>query len=663
MSSIFLGRLPTQTATLTVRWLRWVALLGLVALCYWPGLHGGFVFDDDVNILQNDKLHLSSWSAADLWAAAWSGHAGPMGRPISLLTFALNYLAGGADPFSFKLVNLLIHLANAVLVGALAQILCEALTEARSGDQVHWQAGSWAGWVVAALWALHPLNLTGVLYVVQRMTSLCTLFGLAALLLYATYRAKTWAVPQLRHPFLAGALVGVLVTACLVLSALSKETGVLFLPLLLWVEMCVFRFRLNGRAAQVFGWSLSRCVLLTASAASAYVVLFKVPGMLQPQAFAGRDFALVERGLTESRVLFFYLRLFLLPSNGALSLYHDDFPISHSLLDPPSTALALVALATISLLAWMLRRRAPEIGFAWGWFLIAHSLESTVFPLELVYEHRNYFATIGLLLLVPLAFQHVRKADPRRLFVALLAGYLGLLGFVTYVRSLQWSNHVDWAALEASNHPESTRATYELARVYMALMTSTGESRFGELADQALKESTQTKAPGVLPYVARIQLAYFRGLEPEEGLVSTAKFGFANWPYRAVNTATLGSLVTCQVDGRCKLPDAQVLELLDASLQNPRQLPGDRAEVYKLIAQYRINRLNDLPGGCELIRQAVVINDKAESRIMYAQCFALQEKYNEALEQLDKAVALDRFNVLARLIERERSAIRTARSQ
>lgn len=659
-----LSVLPSFRATepFVPRVLCLLVLLGAVAFCYWPGLYGGFVFDDDVNILGNENLRLTSLNVNDLWAAAWSGHAGPLGRPVSLVSFALNYLAGGADPFLFKVVNLLIHLVNALLVAALAQILCEAIAQVRQ-ESSHRQVSKWAGWVVAALWALHPLNLTGVLYVVQRMTSLCTLFGLAALLLYAAYRSATWSRHNLQRPLLKGALVGLLVLACLAMSALSKETGVLFLPLLLWVELCVFRFRVNGSAGRVLGLDLRQLMLWLVSLAAAYVILFKLPVMLAPAAFGSRDFNLIERGLTESRVLFFYLRLFLLPSNAALSLYHDDFSISHSLLDPPSTVLALAGLAMISVLTWLFRKRLPELGFAWGWFLIAHSLESTVFPLELVYEHRNYFATIGLLMLAPLALQRVETLKARRLFVVLLAGYLGLLGFVTHVRALQWSNHVDWAVLEASNHPQSTRATYELARVYMVLMQSTGEARYGELADQALKASTETHLPGVLPFVARIQLAYFRGLEPEAGLVSEVKEGFATWPYRAVNTATLNSLVSCQVDGRCKLPDAQAMEILDAAIQNPRQSDADRAEVLKLIAQYRINRFNDLVGGNELVRQAVELYDKPENRIMYAQSMALQQKYNEALEQLAMADALDHLGTLRRLVDRERAAIRAAQSK
>lgn len=659
----FVQQLSMRTSIrriLVSAWFRWAALLCLVAVCYWPGLFGGFVFDDDVNILDNELLRISSLNARDLWAAAWSGHAGPLGRPVALLSFALNYLVGGADPFQFKLVNLFIHLFNTLLIGALAQLLFKALRSPEATSASSSYGKNYAGWLVAGVWALHPLNLTGVLYVVQRMTSLSALFGLTGLVLYAWYRSKTSVHVELRRPGMVGALVGLAALVCLALSALTKETGLLFLPLLLWTELCVFRFHVNGNAVRVFGLDLRRGVLSAVAVATLYIVAFKLPNMLSPSAFANRDFTPVERGLTESRVLLFYLRMLLLPRNSELSLYHDDFELSHSLWKPPTTALAISALVLISCAVWVARYRFPELLYAWGWFLISHALESSVFPLDLVYEHRNYFATIGLIILLPLSLRRTTAPGLRRMFVAFLAAYAGLLAFMTHDRALQWSNHVDWAVMEATNHPKSTRATYELARIYMVLMKSTGDDRYGELADQALKQSTETNLPGVLPFMARVQLAYFRGLEPEPEAVLAVKEGFEHWPYRAVNTATLRSMVSCQVDGRCRLPDAQALAILDAALRNTSVSTRERAEVLKVLAQYRINMLHDLPGGSELIRQSVDLNDDATSRVMYAQALAMEQKYDEALGQLDKATAIDRDGTSRRRIERERDAMRAA---
>lgn len=644
----------------SLRWLRWVALIAAVVASYTPGIHGGFVFDDDVNILQNENLRIDSLQWQGLWSAALSGHAGPLGRPIALLSFALNLLWGGANPFYFKLVNLLIHAANVLLVGALAKSLCVALETDRSIRKDESTILEWSGWIVAALWALHPINLTGVLYVVQRMTSLSTFFGLAALLVFVKYRERTCQVAAPGRQGITAVVISLAIFFLVALSALSKESGLLFGPLLVWIEYFAFGFRFNGKRPAILGLDLRFVASLLIGATCSYIVIVKIPPMISAGAFANRDFDLRERVFTEFRVIFYYLRLILLPKNSELGLYHDDFLISRSLWEPISTILSAAGLLAITCAAVALRRAFPALLFGWGWFLIAHSLESTVFPLELVYEHRNYFATVGLFMLVPAGMARVEKPELRRLFTALLCGYIALLGFITHVRALQWSNLVDWAALEASNHPESARANYELARDYMILRSSTGEERFGELAYEALGRAERSYLPGVLPYMARIQLAYFREMQPDPESVDKVRYGLRNGPFYNVNVSMLTSFVTCQIEKKCFLPDVQAIEFLQDALANPRISKTDAAEVMKLEAQYRINRFGDLKEGTRLIDQASRINDIAPTRVMYAQALAFQGKFNEALAQLNIADSLDTNGSSRARIERERSNIAEA---
>ncbi|MFT4268159.1 MAG: hypothetical protein QM586_13220 [Xenophilus sp.] len=637
----------------------WGILLGLIVLCYWPGLHGGFVFDDDVNILQNSSLKIKNGEGPEFWAAAVSGHAGPLGRPVALLSFALNYYwAGAFNPFQFKLVNLVIHLINAILVGCLAQSICRVIF--RDQEIKPEKGAPWAGWTVAALWALHPLNLTGVLYAVQRMTSLCTLFGLAGLVIFVWYRGATYSVVKLKRPLVWGAICAVGVACCLLLSLLTKESGALFAPLLLWAEWCVFRFRYGGAEIRLRGWRLRPAVAWAVVLAVAYVGICRVPSMVGAEAYANREFTLTERGLTEARVLVFYLRMLVFPANSQLSLYHDDFELSHSLLSPPATLVAFAILFLITAAAWLLRRRFGVLLFGWGWFLISHALESTIFPLELVYEHRNYFAIIGPLLAVPVAMGRADVGRHGRLMGLGLLCYLALLGFITHVRSLQWSNTIDWAALEAENRPASMRAGYEVARVYMILMKTTGDEKFGQLADDAFARSARADPAAMLPLVARAQLAYVRGAAPAPELIAQIRDGFKTQKYRNANTAALTSMVTCQIEQKCRMADHDVLDILAAATENPLIPRSERAEVVKLMAQYRINMMRDLPAGVDLIRQSIGIQDKAPSRIMYAQALAMSGKFDDALLELDRADALDGYHEFTPLILRERKNIQEA---
>lgn len=634
----------------------WALLLGFVAICYWPGLHGGFIFDDDVNILQNSSLRIQDASWDEIWAALVSGHAGPLGRPIALASFALNYyLAGTFDAFQFKVVNLSIHILNAILVGCFSQIACKALScdEARPISP----AVCWAGWIVAALWALHPINLTAVLYVVQRMTSLSTFFGLAALVIFSQYRFATYFVDSTRRPVLSALICSLYVSACLLFSVLTKESGALFLPLLLWTELLIFKFRYRGTPIIIGKLQLRTVVIWLTAICVIYVGVFKIPSMVSPASYANREFSMLERALTECRVLIFYLRMLIFPVSSEMSLYHDDFKISYSILSPASTVAAITLLLIISVGVWVLRKNFRVLLFGWGWFLISHSLESTIFPLELVYEHRNYFAIIGILLFLPMIMQRIDMTQYGRIAWLLLSLSLGLLGFITHVRSLQWSNNLDWAALEASNKPGSMRANYELGRMYIILLQESGNVDFGRLAKEALVQSSKNDPSAALPLVARVQLAYMLDEAPAPELIDHMRNVFGKERYRNVNTAVLSSLVNCQIDRKCRMEDESVLDLLSVGFHNTSVPASERAEILKIAAQYQISRLGNFPAGVDLIRQAIETFDSAATRIMYAQALLMMGDKNGGLLELKNAEVMDYKKEYALVISRERKNV------
>ncbi len=94
------------------------ACVALALAAYWPGLHGGFLFDDFANLPA-----LGSSGPIDNWPAFWryitSGTNDPFGRPLTLLTFLLDAHDWPADPFPFKRTSLILHLANGALLALL----------------------------------------------------------------------------------------------------------------------------------------------------------------------------------------------------------------------------------------------------------------------------------------------------------------------------------------------------------------------------------------------------------------------------------------------------------------------------------------------------------------------------------------------------------------
>lgn len=161
------------------------ALLLLAFLLYLPGLQGNFILDDYANIVNNSQVHLERLDGAGL-AAAWdSGIASTLQRPLAMLSFAANHLFSGMNPYYFKLTNLLIHLLTTLGVYLLVRELARSASNA--ADERSCQLFAL---FVTACWALHPLNVSTVLYVVQRMTQLATLASVFALYLYCRWRRQ-----------------------------------------------------------------------------------------------------------------------------------------------------------------------------------------------------------------------------------------------------------------------------------------------------------------------------------------------------------------------------------------------------------------------------------------------------------------------------------------
>ncbi len=156
----------------------------LAFLAYSTGFGGPFLFDDFVALSANALLQIDG-TVFDAWrSASLSSGSGPLRRPIAMFTFALNHVAlGGLSPFALKLVNGLIHAAIGALIYLLASALFAQLRPGADRTQARW-----LGLLTAAIWLLHPLHVSTVLYAVQRMAQLAALFMVAGLLVFVRYR-------------------------------------------------------------------------------------------------------------------------------------------------------------------------------------------------------------------------------------------------------------------------------------------------------------------------------------------------------------------------------------------------------------------------------------------------------------------------------------------
>lgn len=421
-----------------------VLLLTLVV--YWPGLNGPLILDDLVNLdilrvlAEQHRLTLAQVLAER--GGVWGG------RPVAWLSFVWNWRMTGADVWSFKLANLVVHCCNGILVLLVSRVLLREGTVTPAPPR---QAGLVAI-LIATLWLLAPMQVSTVLYVVQRMTLLAATFTLAGMLAYCHGR-----VMLRQQPIWGGLLIAFSVLICWPLAALSKQNGVMLIFLLLSLEFFVLDLsRCTSRWPMAL---LSALCVLTLGAGVAKFVADPdwVLGM-----YAIRDFTLSDRLLTQPRVLTDYaLSLLQLPGGTPLALFHDDFPLSTGVVTPPSTLMHLLLWTALPVIAWRARRGPLRLaGFGLVCYLLTHALEAGPFPLEIYFEHRNYLPSFGLLLALGCLVQSAMHLAPRaRKTIAsvcaiVIVGYAGL----TAARVGVWTSWEGIVEANARSHPGSARA-------------------------------------------------------------------------------------------------------------------------------------------------------------------------------------------------------------
>ena len=431
-----------------------LSLVTLVVLAYSPGLHGPYILDDEENITLNKAVAVKEITPSSIHDALLSNQSGPFKRPLAALSFTLNhYFSGGFDnTLPFKLTNVVIHIINSILIYYLL-LLClrrPALADTLTGRQPLHVAG-----FGALLWALHPIQLTSVLYVVQRMNSLSTLFVILGLIVFmhgrqAIEESKKYGFPAMASGIAGGVLLGIG----------AKENAAL-LPLFAFViELTLYhRDRLAPSARKWLWIFYLLTILLPATIFISYVMMH--PDFFM-NSYAIRSFTPYERLLTETRVLWFYLSLLLLPSIQRLGLFHDDIAISHGLLQPISTLPAVLGIFAMLLFALIKFRRYPVASFAILWFLVGHSLESSIFGLEIAYEHRNYLPSFGVIFAA--AYVIIKtlsgmSAKKNTAIEAILPSAIILVfGISTWTWANTWKETSTLAEYHALNHPDSPRA-------------------------------------------------------------------------------------------------------------------------------------------------------------------------------------------------------------
>lgn len=417
-----------------------IFILCITYYSYSDGIKGPFIFDDIPNLSPLGQYSaLSTWDNFLLFLL--EGNSGPTGRPLSLASFYLNDSYWPSQPSGFIRTNILIHLLNGVLVFWFGLKLAKNLNLKRNIAYIF-------SFIAFSIWILHPMHTTTVLYVIQRMTELSATFIATGLIFYLYGRE------QLAINIKKGMLILFIgVGGSLFLSVISKENGILLVGYILVIEIFLLQPNKIIPPRYFYHWLIPVIIL-----PFLFIIYYLVQSVLSNSGvFSSRDFNLIERLLTESRILFNYLYHILLPSVGDSTLFHDDYVVSRSIINPWTTLPSVVGIIFLFVSSLILRTRLPIIAFSLAWFLVGHLLESTVIGLELYFEHRNYLPMLGFFLA---GAWYIVKATPKIRIPIAVTGVilLALLSFSVMQNASLWGNPKELAAMWYEHHPNSARA-------------------------------------------------------------------------------------------------------------------------------------------------------------------------------------------------------------
>jgi tetratricopeptide (TPR) repeat protein len=398
-----------------------LSLALIVILIYANTLGSPFVFDSRNNIESNPHIRISKINLNELAGAAFKSPTKQ--RPLSNISFALNYYLHGYNVVGFHVVNLLIHISTGFFLYFFVKSTFRTpALKSRYGNYM------WISFFTTAIWMVHPLQTQSVSYIVQRMTSLCAMFYVLSILLYARFRFSG----QQRNKWW-------LFSGCILAGALalaSKEIAATLPVFIIAYEWYFFR-DLDLKWLKNHIPLLSGCLLLAAVIALALLGSDPLDRVLE--GYKDRDFTLTQRLLTEPRVIIFYLSQLLWPLPSRLNLDHD-FPLSNSLMDPMTTFFAIFTIASLIGLAVVTARKQRLLSFCILWFFGNLVIESSIIALEIIFEHRTYLPSMAFSLIIALVV--CRWVKPAWLQAVLLCIMVTAGAIWTYERNTVYSDRV-----------------------------------------------------------------------------------------------------------------------------------------------------------------------------------------------------------------------------
>jgi protein O-mannosyl-transferase len=415
------------------KWKASLLLAALAALVYLNTLHNDLVYDDALIVEQHLVIRDPS-NFPDIWTkAGWlPNRTGIVYRPLSLWSFSVNYRLNewmgldGTDVVNYHIFNLMLHaVASCLLLLLLLRL------------RIHQTAAL----IAAAIFAVHPVHTEAVAALIGRAEMMAFIFGIVFLL---NHQGR-------RHALLC--------SGAYLLAIWSKESGILFFPLAVAMDIIMSRKSetIPYRRYAVYGtvavaWIITRTLALADGSQAVPFVDNPIVGMAWSRGF-----------LTALSVQLDYLRIFAIPVSFSTDYSYNQLPIAASVVNY-RVVIFLALLAFVIGLSWSVRRRHPAIGFAvLGYAVLFGATANMIIPIGTIMGERLTYAPSAMLCLLSgygiwILSRKVNRIVGVGLPVFILAG----CALVTIDRNTIWMDELTFFHNQVATAPQSAKAHYNL---------------------------------------------------------------------------------------------------------------------------------------------------------------------------------------------------------
>lgn len=450
----------------------------LLLSAYSNSLYAPFVLDDFHSFVKEPKVLGFTFDLPGLKNLAETKFG--IRRYIPMLTFVFDLKWGNGSLVAFHVSNIVIHLLATFSLFFLLQslMLFPKANRAFVTDDGR-NYSTFLVLTIVGLWSLNPVQTNAVTYIVQRMTSIATLFYFLSLGCYVRGRFyhRTKGLSKKSLFFYAFALI------CFVSAMMSKEIAATLPVMALLIE---WLFVENSGLLTVL--KRHKITVISLLLLMIIVISYRLYNGWLLNGYANRHFTLSERLFTELRIVSSYCVLLLLPLPRCLNLEHD-VALSTSLFYPLSTFFSLLFIGLTIVIALRIRNKKPIIAFGVFWFFTNLLIESTFIPLELKFEHRLYLPSAGFYLALVLGLYEFYvyfngknfSPDRMKIFASVVVIICSGLSSLTYTRNMVWKDSVTLWQDCISKAPNKARTHSNLATALLK------KGEYGKALEEAEK--------------------------------------------------------------------------------------------------------------------------------------------------------------------------------